>query len=365
VEFSPRRLRAFYDHPSSAINSENLLQRRPMTSLFMIYCRCLVLFIGFSLASQSDLTASEIKILSWNVESNRGNSQTSDPEVIASQLNELQQTRGPYDLIGLTEVAESSRQIYRDAITVNGITYVDFMSESGLSDRTMMLIRKDRFKIQANNATELTRTDATPEGEILFPGNGSRRPLFVRVNDTHNNNVEFCFMVNHLERGNEKTRTLQARGLREWARRQTIPIIAVGDYNFDFDFAQLTGNPAMAIFMRRDGDREGRGYFVWKWIVPDRVVEVQGTNDANRQLKSTILFSDTNWDGRQGVDVFRDSILDFIFLAQGARDWKAESHVIIRADDFPDNSSTSDHRPIEGILDPELPALNIGGPLDR
>ena len=46
-------------------------------------------------------------------------------------------------------------------------------------------------------------------------------------------------------------RCSQAEGLREWARTQTLPIIAVGDYNFDYDFRTGTGNEAFAAFLQR------------------------------------------------------------------------------------------------------------------
>jgi endonuclease/exonuclease/phosphatase family metal-dependent hydrolase len=46
---------------------------------------------------------------------------------------------------------------------------------------------------------------------------------------------ELLFMVNHLYRGNADGRHEQARLLNAWAREQTIPVIAVGDYNFDWD----------------------------------------------------------------------------------------------------------------------------------
>jgi len=46
---------------------------------------------------------------------------------------------------------------------------------------------------------------------------------------------EFLFMVNHLYRSNTEWRHEQARLLNAWARSQTLPVIAVGDYNFDWD----------------------------------------------------------------------------------------------------------------------------------
>ena len=40
--------------------------------------------------------------------------------------------------------------------------------------------------------------------------------------------------VNHLARGNAELRQEQAKALRLWAADQELPIIGIGDYNFDF-----------------------------------------------------------------------------------------------------------------------------------
>lgn len=41
-----------------------------------------------------------------------------------------------------------------------------------------------------------------------------------------------------------------------------------------------------------------------------------------------------------------------MFVAQVARDWRAESTVTVRPGDFPDDEQTNDHRPVEAIFDP-------------
>jgi hypothetical protein len=45
-------------------------------------------------------------------------------------------------------------------------------------------------------------------------------------------------------------------------------------------------------------------------------------------------------------------MLDFAFVAGPAKDWKPVCKVIVRDKDFPDNKTTSDHRPIELRLAP-------------
>ena len=53
---------------------------------------------------------------------------------------------------------------------------------------------------------------------------------------------ELLFVTVHLARGKPEIRQEQARGLRNWARDQALPIIAAGDFNFDANFKQKTIN---------------------------------------------------------------------------------------------------------------------------
>jgi len=53
-------------------------------------------------------------------------------------------------------------------------------------------------------------------------------------------------------------------------------------------------------------------------------------------------------------------MLDFVFTAQGARDWKAGAKVIVRPGDFPDDERTSDHRPVEATFDPGASGVDVG-----
>lgn len=318
-----------------------------------LLCLCLLLS-----SAVSSVHAEDIKVLTWNVESNRDNRTTNNPAVIARKLKLLQSTSGPYDLIGLTEVAASSAGTYTDAFAADGLAYQAFLSASGNTDRMLILVRRDRFTIEGNRAEELQNDG----GSISFPGGSARQPFLVTVTDSKNDDLTFRFMVNHLNRGNSNSRQQQAKGLREWARRQSLPIVAVGDYNFDFDFRNLTGNPSMSMFMRLDPAE--RGLFVWNWIIPNATFAIDGATDATRKIRLDVTFTDTNWydPQRDGFDDFRDSLLDFIFVAGPARNWAARSNVIQLPGDFPDNDHTSDHRPVDATFASSQTGPNIGGP---
>ena len=60
-----------------------------------------------------------------------------------------------------------------------------------------------------------------------------------------------------MARGDTEFRAEQAGGLREWARTKSAPLIAIGDYNFDWDFRTEKGNSDFDAFMR-DGEEETR-----------------------------------------------------------------------------------------------------------
>jgi endonuclease/exonuclease/phosphatase family metal-dependent hydrolase len=149
--------------------------------------------------------------------------------------------------------------------------------------------------------------------------NGNHRsPIYVRLKE-RSTGFEFVFMTNHLARGKSELRQQQAGGLREWARDSQMPIIAMGDFNFDFSFKSQSGNEAFNLFLK-DG--------VWKWIRPKEEI-------------------DSNWADRDGdgIDNYPDSMLDFAFVANEIKELKCECEIVVRDGDFPSDETTSDHRP--------------------
>ena len=145
-----------------------------------------------------------------------------------------------------------------------------------------------------------------------------RAPLFVRLRHRETG-TEFIVMTNHLARGNERLRTLQAAGLREWARDQSVGVINIGDFNMDYSFKKQRGNDALPAMLADN---------IWLWVQPAEWI-------------------DTQWSDRNGKDAYPDSMLDFAFVAGPAKGWDPRCQVIVRDGDFPDNMETSDHRPVE------------------
>jgi endonuclease/exonuclease/phosphatase family metal-dependent hydrolase len=263
-----------------------------------------LLIAGFGLTVRADST---ITIIAWNVESGG-----SDPEVIARQLAEFTEA----DVIALSEVSHRAFQSFCDGA---GEQFETVTSVTGGGDRLQILYDDERF--------ELIRQQELDEYRDYPLNNGNHRSPLVAHLREHETGVEFQVMVNHLARRDENLRNQQAIGLREWARDQTLPTVAVGDYNLDYAFVTQRGNEAFVEIMR-DG--------VWDWIEP-------------------VEFIDTNWSDsdNDGFDNYPDSMLDFAFVAGPAKDWQPVCNVIVRDGDFPDDATTSDHRPIELRLQPE------------
>lgn len=247
----------------------------------------------------------EIRILAWNIESGG-----SDPSVIQQQLRASDMPE--FDILALSEVPQV------DAIDFayeNWDRYNGKWGTTGGND-TLVLSWSKRF--------ELIRIDELKEyeGVEIAPGN-HRAPLYVHLRETATDR-EFIVMNNHLARSNADLRTQQASALVEWARDQTLPVIAVGDYNMDYDFPTEKGNDAFAA-MLHDG--------IFKWIQPEK-------------------FVDTNWADRDGdgLDNYPHSMLDFTFVAGPAMNWNVTSRVVVRKGDFPDDDKTSDHRPVLTVI---------------
>ena len=247
-----------------------------------------------------------ISILAWNVESGG-----SDPEIIANQLNEMT----GYDVYCLSEVAEKNFDRYTTAL---GPTFHSANGRTGGNDRLQINFDSNRF--------ELLETKELMKYRDHTLNNGSHRsPLYVRLLDKASS-VQLIVMTNHLARGNAELRKEQAMGLREWARDQNVAVVNIGDFNMDFDFRTDGGNDAFPEIIRDN---------IFSWVRPVELI-------------------DTNWADRNndGVDDYPDSMLDFAFVAGPAKDWNPVCRVIVNEGDFPDSTSTSDHRPIELWLGP-------------
>lgn len=242
----------------------------------------------------------DLTVAGWNVESG-----DADARVIAARLGEFQGV----DLWGLSEVNDAADARLFEAGVEQGeaADFTRILGSSGGGDRLLLLYDEDRF-------------DLVRQGEldaINVRGN-VRAPLYAHLRDTATG-AEFIFMVNHLYRSDDAARRRQAAALNDWAETQSLPIIAVGDYNFDWSVegGERDHDPGYDAFTAGG---------VWKWVRPARLVSTQ--------------------------DSRYDDVLDFVFTANGAQEWRAHSEIVVAPGDFPDDATTSDHRPVLATLTP-------------
>ena len=283
--------------------------------------------------------AEEFRVLAWNVESNRpGQPQVSDAAVVGGQLADL--LRAPAtraQVIALSEVEPKTVWTYRAAVAEGLGGEVDFVTSAsgGYADADSLMLVVDARRFRIDEVIELHRyagiktNFAVDDESSSEHGNPrGRSPLIARLHDLAGGG-DFWVIVNHLARGENDLRTDQARALRRWAADRREPVIAAGDFNFDYEFSSAKGNPAFDAMLE-----EG----TWTWLKPDPLVDSNWSEDRKRL--------------GPGVDSYPGSILDFVFVANGAKQWQGESDVIVRPGDFPDDDRTSDHRPIIATFRP-------------
>jgi endonuclease/exonuclease/phosphatase family metal-dependent hydrolase len=278
------------------------------------------------------VSAEEFRILCWNVESNRpGQPPVSDPATIAAQIKEMavaEATR--FSILVLSEVEPKTVDTFKTAAAEGLGKPVDFVisASGGFGDTDSLMVVVDTTRFEIRDAIELHRYagltgNFTNNSDASEPGAmRARSPLAVKLSDKTTSKT-FWVIANHLARGEEALRTEQAKMLRQWAKDSVEPIIAAGDFNFDFEFHTQKGNAGFDAMM------EGN---VWTWLKPDPLIDSNWSDD--RQITD------------RRVDRYPDSILDFVFVANEARTWAGKSSVVVREGDFPDNEKTSDHRPV-------------------
>ena len=255
------------------------------------------------LASLS-LNAQEINVISWNLESG-----DSDVNVIANRIESMQ----GIDIWGLSEVQNQSWIDPLEAAAEAGenTEFQSILGTTGGGDKLLIIYDSNRFELISK--AELHNINI--EGNV-------RSPLVAHFKEIETEQ-EFLFMVNHLYRTNNMARHQQSRLLNEWGEAQDIPIIAVGDYNYDWEV--------------EDGENDhDEGYDlltaagIFTWVRPSILIPTQ-----------------CSFNSRTG-NCKHNSVIDFVFVANMPVTWNSESEIIKAPGDFPDDNSTPDHRPLLG-----------------
>ena len=261
----------------------------------------LLLLLSITIVLANGQTA--INVISWNIESGGA-----DMNVIASQMKANQNI----DIWGLSEVPGQSVVNLLEAAAEDGenANFESFLSSTGGGDRLLIIYDADRFSLEE----ELELMNINIE-------NSGRAPLVVKLRENQTG-IEFYFMVNHLFRNKAYKRHSQSRLLNEWAERESLPIIATGDYNFDWEVVGGDQDHDMGYDLLTAGG-------IFNWVRPDLLIPTQCTATRNGDCRYK-------------------SVLDFIFTANTNNNWQSTSQIIETPGDFPDSDATSDHRQVLG-----------------
>ncbi|MCA1568255.1 MAG: endonuclease/exonuclease/phosphatase [Acidobacteria bacterium] len=244
---------------------------------------------GSTISAQQRLT-----VVSWNVQSGQA-----DPQRIAPRVRAFQDV----DIWGFSEVQNDAAAAVFETAAEAGEN-ADFrrvVGTTGGADRLVIIYDSNRFsKIRDFQLNHIN-------------SGGHRAPLVAQLRET-STGQELLFMVNHLARGNSSLRHRQAGQLRRWAENQVLPVIAVGDYNFDWSVEGGDADHDLGYDRMTQDD-------IFTWVRPERLIKSQCSEEF-------------------------DSVLDFVFVSSPAQSWPATSEIIVVPGDCPDDNETPDHRPV-------------------
>ncbi|MBP8955066.1 MAG: endonuclease/exonuclease/phosphatase [Armatimonadetes bacterium] len=238
-----------------------------------------------------------VDVVAWNLESGGAS---------ILYISDRMKSMPGVELWGLSEVKpgwEPLLELAAENAAGPGSDFEAVLGTTGEEDQLLILFDARRFSRQS--VEELHQLN--PKGRV-------RSPLLVTLLDTRTNQ-RFGFMVNHLYRTDDAQRHLQAWGLNQWARTHPDPLVAVGDYNFDWRVQNgEADHDAGYDLLTRDG--------VFAWIRPPTLVKTQNSR--------------------------HDSVVDFAFCTQPERFSHTESGIVqVEGDfDWAYAAEAPDHRPI-------------------
>lgn len=252
-----------------------------------------------------------LRVISWNLESG-----DSSAALLRQQIGE----KDGVHLWGLSEVdADDVGQFEQGAETGEGADFKTILGTTGGNDRLAIVYDSARFEL----------IGPPQELSAIQLSSGLRAPLVARFRGNATGQ-EFLFMVNHLKRGGAQNpqRIEQAKRLNQWARQQTAPVIAVGDYNFDYDVD--LGDAGVPHRDQGFDELTRDGTFIW--VRPLTLLKTQASDDFN-------------------------GVLDFVFVANAPFGWNGAATILDREghraavqNDFDDTNQQTDHRPVEAVF---------------
>jgi hypothetical protein len=264
-----------------------------------------ILFIIFIICAGSLSAQETITVIGWNAESGDAH-----PDTVAKRIEEIDGC----DIWGICEVESSQwASTFENGAEVDeNSDFKTILGSTGRKDLMQIIYDSDKFDLL--ESFELHRINV---------GGRVRAPLVAHLK-SKSSGTEFLFMINHLYRSNNRARHSQAALLNKWAREQELPIIAVGDYNFDWEVIDGDANHDYGYDNLIEDD-------IFYWVRPAELKKSQASERYN-------------------------SVLDFVFLGGDVWTWEAESEIMKRDkndnndNDFSDDEFNTDHRPVKAVI---------------
>ena len=267
------------------------------TSVLLAVVSIASIIPGAAFAQSHEFTA-----VSWNVASGHADLQMSALRVAAAQ---------GVDLWGLCEVRnqEWAKTLVEAAGENEPGQFAGIVSATGGNDLSCIIYDQSQFAfVRAYEIKWVNRL-------WYYPGMPVRPPLVAHLRHIASGQ-EFLFMVNRLY-GCQLEK--QAGALNAWARGRSLPIVAMGTYDFQYDPDSgplyPEGQQALLAFVA-DG--------VFRWLTPANPVAT------------------LNWD-RKVID-------DFAFVANTFGKLSGDSQIVVEPGDFADSDLQSDHRPVQAVF---------------
>ncbi|MBN1362518.1 MAG: hypothetical protein JW993_18115 [Sedimentisphaerales bacterium] len=266
-------------------------------SVLLAIISCLEVFTDVSQPESNQFIAT-----GWNVDSGQA-----DPHLAALRVARFQGVH----LWGLCEVKNSqwAELFVRAAGENEPGEFIGIISRTGGTDQSCIIYDTTRF--------DLVRSFEIDWADRLWycPRMPIRPPLVAHLRHRATGQ-ELLFMVDRMYGCRID---MQAEALNAWASAQTLPLVAVGTYDFQYDpeTGPLCPDGQKALLaLIADG--------VFHWLAPDNPV------------------STFNWD--------RDVIDDFVFLANTSGRLSGQSRIVVEPGDFAGGDTASNHRPVQATL---------------
>jgi endonuclease/exonuclease/phosphatase family metal-dependent hydrolase len=272
-----------------------------MYSLLNYFKSVIICFVPTLFLSTSAYTFAEIRVISWNLESGGA-----DINTLTEQISKLDKA----DIYGFSEVDSESW-----AKKITGLLnktnpdkeYAYAIGTTGGRDKLTAVYDKKRFQIIG-----------APENLHFFggPSKYSRSPLALKLKDVKYNKTIF-FIVNHLNRKDGEKRHEQSEHLRDWIANSDVPVISVGDFNYDWDVVRGEVQHDKGFDILTAGS-------IVNWIPPNSKIKSQCSDQYN-------------------------SILDFIFITKELNNSINTAKILFPEDEYclpKKQAKNSDHRPL-------------------